>query len=208
MFNIASIKPIAKDDTTVVTSPVRLVSGSIFSRQTEGDFASNKYEATVVFDANESPELLSALEAAISAAKEKGLREIWNGKLPEQMRCCLKAKLDYDKTGVATKSSTYYLNARSDFEPRHFDAARRKLTSESEFYPGCYVRVQIGFYPWYRPAEENAGISAILYAVQKLPSVSTTVDMDDFFIPELEDVAPATPTALDSISDDGTELPF
>ena len=57
MFDLTSIQPIVKDGTTVITSPVRLVNGSIFSRQTDGDFASNKYEVTIAFDKEKSPEL-------------------------------------------------------------------------------------------------------------------------------------------------------
>ena len=64
------------------------------------------------------------------------------------------------------------------------------------------------FYPWHRTNEEKSGISASLYVVQKLPSSSAYVDMDDFFIPEVEDFQPRTPSPEDRLGDDGAELPL
>lgn len=208
MFDLTSIQPIVKDGTTVITSPVRLVSSSIFSRQTDGDFASNKYEVTIAFDKEESPELYKAIVEAFHQAEETGKVNLWGGKVPSDLHYCLRAKAEYDDKGNALESNTYYLTARSDFEPKHFDASRKRLTSENEFFPGCYVRIQVEFYPWHRTNEEKSGISASLHVVQKLPSPSANVDMDDFFIPEVEELQPRTPSPEDRLGDDGAELPF
>lgn len=208
MFDLTSIQPIVKDGTTVITSPVRLVNSSIFSRQAEGEFASNKYEVTIAFDKEESPELYKAIMEALHQAEETGKSNLWGGEVPSNLHRCLRAKAEYDDKGNALESNTYYLTARSDFEPKHFDASRKRLTSENEFFPGCYVRIQVEFYPWYRTDEEKSGISASLYVVQKLPAPSANVDMDDFFIPEVEDMLTHTPSPEDRLGDDGAELPF
>lgn len=208
MFDLTSIQPIVKDGTTVITSPVRLVNSSIFSRQTEGEFASNKYEVTIAFDKEESPELYKVIMEALHQAEETGKTNLWGGETPSDLHCCLRAKAEYDDKGNAIESNTYYLTARSDFEPRHFDASRKKLTSENEFFPGCYVRIQVEFYPWHRTNEEKSGISASLYVVQKLPAPSANVDMDDFFISKVEDMLTHTPSPEDRLGDDGAELPF
>ena len=208
MFDLTSIQPIVKDGTTVITSPVRLVNSSIFSRQTEGEFASNKYEVTIAFDKEESPELYKAIMEALHQAEETGKSNLWGGEVPSNLHRCLRAKAEYDDKGNALESNTYYLTARSDFEPKHFDASRKRLTSENEFFPCCYVRIQVEFYPWYRTNEEKSGISASLYVVQKLPAPSANVDMDDFFIPEVEDMLTHTPSPEDRLGDDGAELPF
>lgn len=208
MFDLTSIQPIVKDGTTVITSPVRLVNSSIFSRQTEGEFASNKYEVTIAFDKEESPELYKAIMEALHQAEETGKSNLWGGEVPSNLHRCLRAKAEYDDKGNALESNTYYLTARSDFEPKHFDASRKRLTSENEFFPGCYVRIQVEFYPWCRTNEEKSGISASLYVVQKLPAPSANVDMDDFFIPEVEDMLTHTPSTEDRLGDDGAELPF
>lgn len=208
MYDITSLKPFAKSETVVITSPVRYVSGSLFAPRTDGEYPSHKYEITVAFDAHESPELLTVLQAAITAAEQRGSRDLWGDPSPLSMTMhrCLRARVEYDAEGVATPTTSFYLTARSDYEPKHFDASRTRLTCEEELYPGCLVRLQLELYPWYRSQEARGGVSASLLAVQKLPSPSTSVDMDDFYIPQAEPLEPTTASTEELLGDDGADL--
>lgn len=207
MYDVSSLSPIVKNETTIVTTAVRLVSSSLFRKSEEGDYPSHKYECTVAFDVNKDPKLLEALQSAVSAAIEWGRKEgLWTDSLPSDFRCCLRAGTDYDEAGVSHPNGSYFLTAKSEYSPRKINEERRRITDEREFFPGCLVRVQIEIYPWRRTGEDRGGVSAALYAVQKVPSPEAVVDMDDFFIPWVEDVDQSVTTPADDMQDDGIEL--
>lgn len=115
-----------------------------------------KYRVTVIIPKTDKKQL-AAIKKCIDAAIEegisgKGAKSKWGGKRPGKIDMPIH---DGDKPSKSsgepprdeTKGS-YYMTISSDDQPEVMDKFKNFLTSDKEFYSGCYGYAQVSFSPY------------------------------------------------------------
>lgn len=108
--------------------------------------------------------LIDEIKKAIKAAADVGKEKKWSNKLPANLRSPLRDG-DVEKPGDPIYKGHYFINCNSASKPGVVDAERNPITSEDEFYSGCYGRASINFFPY--SFRGNNGIGCGLNHLQK-----------------------------------------
>lgn len=108
--------------------------------------------------------LVAQLKKAIEAAKELGAETKWkNTKKVANLKLPLR---DGDLEDKPEYEGHWFISAKSDTKPGIVDKDMNPLTTEDEFYSGCFARFSIKFYPFNTAG--NIGVGTQLYHLQKV----------------------------------------
>lgn len=96
--------------------------------------------------------------------------EVWGTKIPPKYKGPLRDGDEYvnEETGEPdpNRLGHYYMNLKTRFKPDIVNKFKEKITSEDEFYSGCYGLACLNFYSY--EAKQNKGISAGLSSIMKI----------------------------------------
>ena len=130
-----------------------------------------KYKATILVPKPDQ-ETMARINAAIDAAKQKGVADKWNGVCPPVVQTPV-----YDGDGLrpsdvmpfGAECKGHYVftaSAKTDYPPEVVDRMGNPIINQSEIYSGIYGRVNVTFFPYAFGGKK--GIGCGLGPVQKL----------------------------------------
>lgn len=146
-----------------------------------------KYSVSILIP-KENKKTLAMIQKAFEAAKIQG-KEIWGGKIPTSFKHQLLRDGDEDRPDDPVYQGHYYVNAKSISKPTVINTEGAKLTTDEEFYSGCYGCVSFNVYPYVTGSKGvAAGLGNILKVKdgEKLSGKSSAyddfgVEHDDLF---------------------------
>ena len=130
-----------------------------------------KFSVTILVPKTDA-DTMGRINAAIEAAKQKGISEKWNGQCPPIVPTPV-----YDGDGVRPSDGmpfgdeckghwVFTASAKVDYPPEVVDRMGNPIINQSEVYSGMYGRVNVNFYPYAFGGKK--GIGCGLGPVQKL----------------------------------------
>lgn len=164
-------KPETKQDGTKVNGgPARASYAHVFvPTSMEPDDPKKKYSICLLIPKSNKT-LVAALKAGIKAAQERDKAK-WKGKIPANLRSPLRDG-DIEKPEDENYKGMYFINASSPTKPgvvgteRDEEQKLVKLTTDEEFYSGCWCRFSINFFGYNTAG--NQGVGAGLNHLQKV----------------------------------------
>ena len=155
----------------------------------EADSEKKKYSISLLIPKSNKA-LVKQLRAAIDAAKELG-KSKWGGKIPASLRNPMRDG-DVDRPDDPSYEGMWFINATSNQKPGVIDTDGNKLTTEDEFYSGCFARFLVNFFPY--NAAGNKGVGCGLQHLQKTKDgerlsgrIGVESAFDDDYQPESDD---------------------
>lgn len=158
------VKAMMKGEDRVVTGLVRLSFAHLFEPRANDDGTRGKYGACLLIDKSDE-ETARCVRKAVEAAKARGLREKWGGKMPKKLMLPLQDG-DEREDGREEFAGHWYLNAKSASRPGVVDRNLAPIVDAEEIYSGCYVLASLSFFPY--AANGNNGVGASLDNVMKV----------------------------------------
>lgn len=157
--------------TNVTTGKVRLSYVHLFKPYAAMQGQEEKYSCTVLVPKSDV-DTMGRINAAIEAAKQKGITEKWNGQCPPIVPTPIN-----DGDGVRPSDGMPYgpeckghwvftASAKEDYPPEVVDKLGNPILNQSQIYSGIYGRVNINFFPYSFGGKK--GIGCGLGPVQKL----------------------------------------
>ena len=130
-----------------------------------------KYSITVLVPKTDT-DTMARIQAAMDAAKQRGISDKWNGQCPPILPTPV-----YDGDGVRPSDGmpfgeeckghwVFTASAKADYPPEVVDLNGNPIINQSEVYSGMYGRVNVSFYPYAFGGKK--GIGCGLGPVQKL----------------------------------------
>lgn len=159
------------DLTNVTTGKARLSYVHLFKPYAHTPGQEEKFSCTVLVPKSDV-ETKARIDAAIEAAKQKGISDKWNGTCPPIVPIPV-----YDGDGVRPSDGmafgpecrghwVFTASAKADYPPEVVDVNMNPIINQSEIYSGIYARVNVNFYPYAFGGKK--GIGCGLGPVQKL----------------------------------------
>lgn len=159
------------DITNVTTGEVRLSYVHLFKPYAYQAGQEEKYQVTILVPKTDQ-ETMARINAAIDAAKQKGVADKWNGVCPPVVQTPV-----YDGDGVRPSDGmpfgaeckghyVFTASAKADYPPEVVDRMGNPIINQSEIYSGIYGRVNVTFFPYAFGGKK--GIGCGLGPVQKL----------------------------------------
>lgn len=157
--------------TNVTTGKARLSYVHLFKPYAAMQGQEEKFSVTVLIPKTDV-ETMARINAAIEAAKQKGITEKWNGVCPPIVPTPV-----YDGDGVRPSDGmpfgeeckghwVFTASAKADYPPEVVDKMGNPIINQSEVYSGMYGRVNVNFFPYAFGGKK--GIGCGLGPVQKL----------------------------------------
>ncbi|MCI8506857.1 MAG: DUF2815 family protein [Lachnospiraceae bacterium] len=139
--------------TNVTTGEVRLSYVHLFKPYAAVPGQEEKYSVTVLVPKTDAA-TKARIDAAIEAAKQKGIIGKWNGLCPPIVPVPV-----YDGDGVRPSDGlpfgpeckghwVFTASARIDYPPEVVDAQGSPIINQSEIYSGIYAYVNVEFFPY------------------------------------------------------------
>ncbi|MCI6003827.1 MAG: DUF2815 family protein [Allisonella histaminiformans] len=139
--------------TNVTTGEVRLSYVHLFKPYAYQPGQEEKYQVTVLVPKTDTA-TMERINAAIAAAKQKGITDKWNGQCPPIVPTPV-----YDGDGVRPSDGmafgpeckghwVFTASAKADYPPEVVDANRNPVINQSEIYSGIYAYVNVTFFPY------------------------------------------------------------
>lgn len=153
-------------DTSVRLGEVRFSYTAVFQPKKNDDGTPSKYGVCIIIP-KEDTETVNLVREAIDAAKQRGKMEKWGGKIPANVKSCLRDG-DIDREDDEAFAGCYFLNASSRNKPGVKvleDGIVSDALDEEDFYSGCYGAVTLDFFPY--ESSGNKGVGAGLNNVIK-----------------------------------------
>lgn len=155
----------------VTTGEVRMSYAHLFKPYAATPGQEEKYSVTVLVPKTDT-DTMGRINAAIEAAKQRGISEKWNGQRPPILPTPV-----YDGDGVRPSDGmpfgpeckghwVFTASAKADYPPEVVDQMGNPIINQSEVYSGMYGRVNVTFYPYVFGGKK--GIGCGLGPVQKL----------------------------------------
>lgn len=130
-----------------------------------------KFQVTILVPKTDV-DTMNRINAAIDAAKQRGISEKWNGQCPPIVPTPV-----YDGDGVRPSDGmafgpecrgcyVFTASAKADYPPEIVDKMGNPIINQSEVYSGMYGRVNVTFFPYAFGGKK--GIGCGLGPVQKL----------------------------------------
>lgn len=148
--------------TKVVTNEVRMSYVQVFEPKAMDEASKAKYSVSLLIPKTDT-DTIEKIEQAIEAARKEGV-EKYGKKFPANPKTTFRDG-DEEKPDDAAYVGHMFLNCSSTTKPGVVMAAPAgspvktiQLTSEEEFYSGCYGKAAINLYPY--DASGNRGVSA------------------------------------------------
>ena len=157
--------------TNVTTGRARLSYVHLFKPYAYQPGQEEKFSVTVLVPKTDV-DTKARIDAAIEAAKQKGINEKWNGQCPPIVPTPV-----YDGDGVRPSDGmpfgpeckghwVFTASAKEDYPPEVVDKMGNPIINHSEVYSGIYGRVNVSFFPYAFGGKK--GIGCGLGPVQKL----------------------------------------
>lgn len=154
----------------VTTGEVRMSYAHLFKPYAAMQGQEEKYSVTVLVPKTDV-DTMNRINAAIEAAKQRGISEKWNGQCPPMVPTPV-----YDGDGVRPSDGmafgpeckghwVFTSSAKADYPPEIVDKMGNPIINQSEVYSGMYGRVNVTFYPYSFGGKK--GIGCGLGPVQK-----------------------------------------
>ncbi len=153
-------------DTSVRLGEVRFSYTAVFQPKKNDDGTPSKYGVCIIIP-KEDTETVNLVKEAIDAAKQRGKMEKWGGKIPANVKSCLRDG-DIDREDDEAFAGCYFINASSRNKPGVKvleDGVVSDALDEEDFYSGCYGAVTLDFFPY--ESSGNKGVGAGLNNVIK-----------------------------------------
>lgn len=153
-------------DTSVRLGEVRFSYTAVFQPKKNDDGTPSKYGVCIIIP-KEDTETVNLVKEAIDAAKQRGKLEKWGGKIPANVKSCLRDG-NIDREDDEAFAGCYFLNASSRNKPGVKvleDGVVSDALDEEDFYSGCYGAVTLDFFPY--ESSGNKGVGAGLNNVIK-----------------------------------------
>ena len=153
-------------DTSVRIGEVRFSYTAVFQPKKNDDGTPSKYGVCIIIP-KEDTETVNLVKEAIDAAKQRGKLEKWGGKIPANVKSCLRDG-DIDREDDEAFAGCYFLNASSRNKPGVKvleDGVVSDALDEEDFYSGCYGAVTLDFFPY--ESSGHTGVGAGLNNVIK-----------------------------------------
>lgn len=153
-------------DTSVRLGEVRFSYTAVFQPKKNDDGTPSKYGVCIIIP-KEDTETVNLVKEAIDAAKQRGKLEKWGGKIPANVKSCLRDG-DIDREDDEAFAGCYFLNASSRNKPGVKvleGGVVSDALDEEDFYSGCYGAVTLDFFPY--ESSGNKGVGAGLNNVIK-----------------------------------------
>lgn len=139
--------------TNVTTGEVRLSYAHVFKPYAAVPGQEEKYSVTILVPKSDTA-TKARIDAAIEAAKQKGIANKWNGQCPPLVPTPV-----YDGDGTRPSDGmpfgaeckghwVFTASAKADYPPEVVDANRNPIINQSEIYSGVYAYVNIEFFPY------------------------------------------------------------
>jgi len=157
--------------TNVTTGEVRFSYVHLFKPYAFQQGQEEKYSCTVLVPKTDT-DTMARVNAAIEAAKQRGISDKWGGIQPPVVPTPV-----YDGDGVRPSDGmefgteckghwVFTASAKADYPPEVVDRQGNPVINQSEIYSGMYGRVNVTFYPYAFGGKK--GIGCGLGPVQKL----------------------------------------
>lgn len=141
------------DLTNVTTGEVRLSYVHLFKPYAAMLGQEEKYSVTVLVPKTDV-DTMGRINAAIEAAKQRGISEKWNGQCPPIVPTPV-----HDGDGVRPSDGmefgpeckghwVFTAGAKADYPPEVVDSAGNPIINQSEVYSGMYGKVNVNFFPY------------------------------------------------------------
>ena len=153
-------------DTSIRIGEVRFSYTAVFQPKKNDDGTPSKYGVCIIIP-KEDTETVNLVKEAIDAAKQRGKLEKWGGKIPANVKSCLRDG-DIDREDDEAFAGCFFLNASSRNKPGVKvleDGVVSDALDEEDFYSGCYGAVTLDFFPY--ESSGNKGVGAGLNNVIK-----------------------------------------
>lgn len=149
----AERKMIMENVMNVTTGEVRLSYVHLFKPYAAMQGQEEKYSCTILVPKTDAA-TMTRINAAIEAAKQKGITDKWNGQCPPIVPTPV-----YDGDGVRPSDGmpfgaeckghwVFTASAKADYPPEIVDANGNPIINQSEVYSGMYAYVNVNFYPY------------------------------------------------------------
>ena len=159
---MAQLKP-KLDGTKVITGLVRFSYPHVFTPDSING-GEEKYSVSLIIPKSDK-DTINAIKTAIKTATEEGKTSKWGGKVPAKLDTPLRDG-DIEREGDDAYSNAYFINPKSTKRPTVVDRKVNEIVDQDDFYPGCYGRASISFFPY--EAAGNRGVGVLLNHVQKI----------------------------------------
>ncbi len=157
------------DLTNVTTGEVRLSYVHLFKPYAAMIGQEEKYSVTVLVPKTDM-DTMNRINAAIEAAKQKGIAEKWSGQCPPIVQTPMH---DGDGTrpsdgmefGPECKGHwVFTASAKVDYPPEVVDLEGNPIINQSEVYSGMYGKVNVNFFPYSFGGKKGigCGLGAVL----------------------------------------------
>ena len=151
--------------TTKVKIPCRISFANIWEPKSING-SDEKYSVSCIISKKDT-KTISAINAAIEAAKEAGKVNKWGGKIPAGPGFKLPLRDgDIERSEDEAYAGSFFVNANSKDKPQVVDRHVQPITDPLDCGSGDYCFVTINFYPF--NANGNRGIAAGLGNIQKV----------------------------------------
>ncbi len=158
------------DLTNVTTGEVRLSYVHLSKPYAYQPGQEEKFSCTILVPKTDV-DTMGRINAAIEAAKQRGISEKWNGVCPPILPTPV-----YDGDGVRPTDGmafgpeckghwVFTASAKADYPPEIVDVHGNPIINQSEVYSGMYARVNVNFFPYAFGGKK--GIGCGLGPVQK-----------------------------------------
>lgn len=148
--------------TNVTTGEVRLSYVHLFKPYAAMQGQEEKYSCTILVPKTDTA-TMGRINAAIEAAKQKGISEKWNGQCPPVIPTPVN-----DGDGVRPSDGMPYgpeckghwvfnASAKVDYPPEVVDSQGNPIINQSEIYSGIYAYVNVNFYPYSFSGKKGIG---------------------------------------------------
>lgn len=156
--------------TNVTTGKVRMGYVHLFKPYAYQQGQEEKYSVVVMVPKSDT-DTMARINAAVEAAKQKGISGKWNGVCPPIVPSPV-----YDGDGVRPSDGmpfgkeckghwVFTASAKAGYPPEVVDAYCNPIINQSEIYSGIYGKVNVSFYPYTFGGKK--GIGCGLESVQK-----------------------------------------
>lgn len=160
------MKPIFKSKTEIIIGEVRTSYCHVFAPHGFNGSA-EKYSCVLLIAKNDT-ETLKAVDSAIKAAYEDGVKTRWGGKRPQMANPVLRDGDGMDRNGEpfpAEYAGHWFITAKSSRRPLVVDRHNTPIDSEDAFYSGCYAIARVNFYAF--DNNGNKGVAVFLNGLMK-----------------------------------------
>ena len=155
-------KTIMENICNVTTGEVRMSYAHLFKPYAAMQGQEEKFSVTVLVPKTDTA-TMGRINAAIEAAKQRGVTEKWNGQCPPVVPTPV-----YDGDGVRPSDGmpfgpeckghwVFTASAKADYPPEIVDSMGNPIINQSEIYSGIYALVNVEFFPYMFGGKKGIG---------------------------------------------------